>query len=81
MLGSYDPGDLTITKARARSRFDSRDRGRPPDPSKYGGVRGRIEKKVGRPAVLSGLRFKPFQEWFHFEVVHTAGLRGSKEYG
>ena len=81
MLGSYDPGDLTITKARARPWFDSRDRGRPPDPSKYGGVRGRIEKKVGRPALLSGLRFKPFQEWFHFEVVHTAGLRGSKEYG
>jgi len=81
MLGSYDPGDLTITAARARPRFDSRDRGRPPDQSKYGGVRGRIEKKVGRPAVLSGLRFKPFQEWFHFEVVHTAGLRGSKEYG
>ena len=69
VLVSYVPGDLTAIRARARPRFNSRDRGRPPDPSKYGGVWG---------CVPSGLRFKPFREWFHFDVVHTAGLRGSK---
>ena len=72
VLVSYVPGDLTAIKARARPRYDSRDRGSPSDPSKYGGVWG---------CVPSGLRFKPFREWFHFEVVHTVGLRGSKEYG
>ena len=74
-------GDLMITASRSRPRSDSRDHGRPPDPYKYGGARKKRRKKVWRPRVLNGLRFKPFLEWFQCKVVHSAGLRGSKEYG